>query len=58
MESKPQMNGKIQHNIRELARIIHDISIKYQQEPLVKDLQNQFLCLSVNVGIALDFPLQ
>jgi hypothetical protein len=58
MESENQIEVKIQNNIRELARIIHDISIKYKQEPLVKDLQNQFLCLSVNVGIALDFPLQ
>ena len=58
MESEKHLEGKIQHNIRELARTIHDLSTKYKEEPLIKDLQNQFLCLSVNVGIALDLPLQ
>ena len=58
MESQKQMEDNIQQNIRDLAWTIHDISIKYKQEPLVKDLQNLFLCLSVNVGTVLDLPLQ
>jgi len=58
MKSNTDLNIKIQNNIRDLAKIIHDISIKLPNEPLTKALQNKFLSLSVNVGDALDIPMQ
>jgi hypothetical protein len=57
MENEKQLKTKIQKDIGELAKTIHDLSIKYQEEQLIKDAQNKFLSLSVNVARALDIPL-
>ncbi|UCH14704.1 MAG: hypothetical protein JSV22_01775 [Bacteroidales bacterium] len=58
MENKDQIKAKIQSDIHEIAKTIHDLSLKYQEESMMKNLQNNFLSLSVNIGKALDIPLQ
>jgi len=58
MKNDSQLKIEIQKEIRELAKTIHDLSMKYQEEPLMKDAQNVFLNLSLSIGKALDIPLQ
>lgn len=58
MDHKEQTKSDIIRDIGELSKIIHLLSLKYRQEPLMKHTQKVFLRLSVHVGKALDISLQ
>lgn len=49
---------KVQEDIGSLAKAIESLSIKYQDEPLVAEVQKAFLNLSVHVGKAVSIQLQ
>ena len=58
MENEKNMKVKIQKDIKDLAKILGSLSMKYKDEPLLDDAQGAFLNLSVHVGKALDIQLQ
>lgn len=58
MKHDQKMKLDIQNDIRDLAKIIGLLSIKYKEEPLLIDAQKAFLGLSVHVGRALNIQLQ
>jgi len=58
MKEDQEIKIEIQKNIRDMAEIISQLSTKYKEEPLLKDIQEIFLSLSVHVGKALDIQLQ
>jgi hypothetical protein len=58
MKHDQKMKLDIQNDIRDLAKIISLLSIKYKEEPLLIDAQKVFLDLSVHVGRALNIQLQ
>jgi hypothetical protein len=54
---KTESIAKVQKDIRILSKTIHDLSIKYEEDPKIKTLQSEFLKLSVDVRKALKIPL-
>jgi hypothetical protein len=58
MKHNQRIKLDIQNDIRDLAKIIGLLSIKYKEEPLLIDAQKSFLDLSVHVGRALNIQLQ
>jgi len=58
MKNKEELKLEIRKDIGNLSRIIHDLSMKYKKEPGMKDAQKALLSLSVNIGRALNIPMQ
>ncbi len=58
MEKNKEAKESLIKDIHSLSKIIQELSLKYDNEPLMEELQTRFLGLSVNISIAADIPLQ
>jgi len=57
MKNQQKFKTEIHGDLSDLSRIINQLTMKYEKEPLVTEARKAFMSLSVHVGRALDIDL-